>query len=150
MDKVLAIVHETETGQQLIAEAGSIASSVGAKLVVMKIVDADEYADEVKRTATQGKQTQSVEELAEKTERDAEEFADGTFAESGINVDYEAVGLVGDVPDSILSEARERDCDHVFVVGRHRSPTGKVIFGDIAQSVILNFDGPVTVRLEDA
>jgi len=33
----------------------------------------------------------------------------------------------------------------VFVRGRRRSPTGKAVFGDTAQAVILNFDGFVTV-----
>lgn len=150
MDTILAVVDETETGRQLVAEAGSIASGVDAKLIVLNVVDAAEYADEVKRAATRGERTNSADELAEQAERDAAAFAETVFDENGLDVDYEAVGLVGELPDSILSEARARECDHVFVAGRHRSPTGKVIFGDTAQSVVLNFDGPVTVRLDDA
>jgi hypothetical protein len=33
----------------------------------------------------------------------------------------------------------------VFLAGRKRSPTGKALFGDQTQAVILDFDGAVTV-----
>jgi nucleotide-binding universal stress UspA family protein len=48
----------------------------------------------------------------------------------------------------VLAEARHRGCDHVFVTGRKRSPAGKAIFGDVAQRIVLEFDGAVTVLAE--
>jgi len=35
----------------------------------------------------------------------------------------------------------------VFLTGKKRSPTGKAVFGDRSQAIILNFDGPVTTLL---
>ena len=66
----------------------------------------------------------------------------------GVDVGYQATGRVGDERDEILNAANEFDCDHVFLAGRKRSPTGKALFGDRTQSVILDFDGAVTVVTE--
>lgn len=55
---------------------------------------------------------------------------------------------LGDAADTVLAEARHRGCDHVFVTGRKRSPAGKAIFGDVAQRIVLEFDGAVTVLAE--
>jgi nucleotide-binding universal stress UspA family protein len=49
----------------------------------------------------------------------------------------------------VLQVARRKDCDHVFLSGGKRSPAGKALFGDFAQSVLLGFDGYVTVRMND-
>ena len=46
-----------------------------------------------------------------------------------------------------LAEVAEANsCDYVFILGQRRTPAGKVIFGDTAQSVILNFNGYVVTR----
>jgi nucleotide-binding universal stress UspA family protein len=148
MDRALVVVADTDTGRRLLSEAGSITAGIGAELIVLNVVDVDEYTDAVQRTATQGERTKAADEVAAEAEREAAAIADAAL--EGIDVDYDPVGVVGELPDAILDAAAERDCDHVFVVGRHRSPTGKVVFGDVAQSVVLNFDGPVTVLVEDA
>lgn len=48
-----------------------------------------------------------------------------------------------------LNAAEAHNCDHIFIAGRRRSPTGKAIFGDWVQRVLLNFDGLVTVSLDE-
>ncbi|MFC6725558.1 universal stress protein, partial [Halobium palmae] len=50
-----------------------------------------------------------------------------------------------DVAETVLEVAQERGCDHAFLLGKRRSPTGKALFGDVAQQVVLNFDGYVTL-----
>ncbi|MFC7233685.1 universal stress protein [Saliphagus sp. GCM10025308] len=49
---------------------------------------------------------------------------------------------------AILDAAEEHGCDHIFLVGRKRSRTGKALFGSLAQTIMLTFDGQVTVELE--
>ncbi|ELZ06028.1 universal stress protein [Natrialba asiatica] len=58
-------------------------------------------------------------------------------------------GLVVPVPTdhALVVVAAEYDCKHVFIAGDKRSPTGKALFGDEAQSVLLHFDGPVTALI---
>ena len=51
----------------------------------------------------------------------------------------------GDPKDLIVSIADERDVDHILVTGHRRSPAGKVLFGSVAQAVVINSKVPVTV-----
>lgn len=51
----------------------------------------------------------------------------------------------GDPKDLIVSIADKRDVDHILVTGHRRSPAGKVLFGSVAQAVVINSKVPVTV-----
>jgi len=55
----------------------------------------------------------------------------------------------GDPVDEIVRIAREIDADTIAIAGRNRSPTGKALFGSVAQSVILDSDRPVTVLRQE-
>jgi nucleotide-binding universal stress UspA family protein len=54
----------------------------------------------------------------------------------------------GDPAESIVEIAEEIDVDRIIVSGRKRSPTGKVLFGSVTQSVLLSANTPVTVAME--
>jgi nucleotide-binding universal stress UspA family protein len=62
---------------------------------------------------------------------------------AGIEVTPEGYG--GDAARAILNVADEYDADQIVVAGRKRTPTGKVLFGSVTQSVILDTDRPVLV-----
>jgi nucleotide-binding universal stress UspA family protein len=51
----------------------------------------------------------------------------------------------GDPAQEILNTAAEIDADRIIMCGRKRTPVGKVLFGSVTQSVLLNSDVPVTV-----
>lgn len=55
----------------------------------------------------------------------------------------------GDPAKQILAVATEIDADTIVMSGRKRSPTGKVLFGSVTQSVLLGADRPVTVTMSD-
>ena len=42
-----------------------------------------------------------------------------------------------------------QDSLHLSSPGQQRSPSGKALFGDTAQQVVLNFPGPVTIVTAD-
>jgi nucleotide-binding universal stress UspA family protein len=63
--------------------------------------------------------------------------------EAGVEVSLEESS--GEPADAILRLADEQDADMVVVAGRKRTPTGKVLFGSVTQSVILGTDRSVLV-----
>lgn len=54
----------------------------------------------------------------------------------------------GDPAERIIDVAGEIDADCIAMTGRQRSPTGKVLFGSVTQSVLLNSERPVLVAAE--
>lgn len=54
----------------------------------------------------------------------------------------------GDPAESIVEIADEIEADRIIMSGRKRSPTGKVLFGSVTQSVLLSANTPVTVAME--
>jgi nucleotide-binding universal stress UspA family protein len=53
-------------------------------------------------------------------------------------------GAVGDPETEVVRVAKEIDADLLFIGGAGRSPTGKAVFGDSAQQILLNSPCPVT------
>jgi len=51
----------------------------------------------------------------------------------------------GDPTEQIVSVAEEIDADMIALSGRKRSPTGKVLFGSVTQSVLLAANRPVHI-----
>ena len=148
MERALAVVDADESTKALVREAGELAAAVGAELALLHVTSSDEY--EETRQKMESIPNSPVGYSAEKAREGAEDFAADVGREvlEGIDVSYEAVGRVGDEQSEILAAADEYDCDHLFIAGEKRSPTGKALFGDLTQSIILNFDGPVTVVTE--
>ncbi len=64
------------------------------------------------------------------------------FADAGIET--EVHGVIGDPETEIVHTAEEINADLLFIGGAKRSPTGKAIFGDNAQQILLNSPCPVT------
>lgn len=63
--------------------------------------------------------------------------------EAGIEVLVEGYG--GDAVRAIRNVAEEYDADQIVLAGRKRTPAGKVLFGSVTQSVILESERPVLV-----
>ena len=61
------------------------------------------------------------------------------------NADIEVIVTEGNPAEQIIELSEEENVDGVFISGRKHSPTGKVLFGSVTQSVLLNTDIPVTV-----
>ena len=148
MERALAVVDAEESTKALVREAGELAAAVDAELVLLHVTTNDEY--EETRQTMEGIPNSSVGYSGEKAREGAENFAADIGREvlEGIDVSYESVGALGDEQTEILDTAEEYDCDHLFMAGEKRSPTGKALFGDLTQSIILNFAGPVTVVTE--
>jgi len=151
MDEALAVFDEN--GIELLAEAGELAAGVDAHLTVLALMTEDEFdqvaetLDAVAQEEHTGYGSGTVLDAAKQEAREAvrDHYDD-------LDLEWDVTGTVisdqGAAADGILETAEEAGADHVFLTGRQRSPTGKAVFGDRAQAVILNFDGPVTTLLD--
>ncbi|EMA50046.1 universal stress protein [Halococcus salifodinae] len=145
MERALAVVEGTEETKQLVREAGELAAGVDAELFLLHVTTEEEFSDRANTLASIP--NYDTEYSVDQARDGARQFAADIGREvfEGLDVEYEAVGALGDKQGPILDVAAERDCDHLFISGRKRSPTGKALFGDLTQSIILEFDGAVTV-----
>lgn len=142
MVSILVLLLSDEPDEQLLSAANRHVSGTDTSVVVCRLFDEDQYQSELPQTARSGNELRSIDELEAEAEETAAAVAASAFDE---DVPTIARGVVGQIPEAILDVADEDDCDHVFITGRKRSPVGKAIFGDMAQHVLLEFDGPVTI-----
>lgn len=151
MQCVLAVVDDRESGNELLAEVGSVASGTDSEVIVVSLITESEYHEDI----TTLQQIGEIEQTSydESPRRFAQNLASTLAKETlGDDVQYRIIGdLVesDEQADRILSIADDHGCDHIFLTGKRRSPTGKALFGDRAQKVLLNFDEYVTVNMLD-
>lgn len=150
MERGLVIMNGTELNEPLLEEAAATARGSDAGLVVHALIDPDSFEADVERLEAIGEieHTHYGEDTVLDAERD--------------NLRSDAEAIVGDVPvdchvsvappgdhvETVLDVTDRFDCDHLFLTGRQRSPTGKALFGDVTQQLLLQFPGYVTVSLE--
>jgi len=136
----------------LLETAADFSRCRDSALLVLRLASSDEYEQVAETMETIGE--------VEHTSYGADDIRAGLTDDARKAVAEETAGrnLSTDVllrviedderADAILEVARENDCDHVFLVGQRRSPTGKALFGDVTQKVILNFDGEITLSMD--
>lgn len=149
MDRALVIIDDTDQHRDLLREAGELAAGVGAELVLLTLLtetELDENIETMARIADVEGTGYSRQDALEVVSNFGTDLADEVLADLSIAV--ESLGKVVEEDEEasqIIATANDKQCDHIFLAGRQRRPTGKAIFGDVAQSVILNYNGPVTV-----
>lgn len=148
MEQLLAVVEPTDAATELVTEVGEIAEAVGADVLLIHVTTTVEYS--TRRKAREEPLSSSETYTKEEAKDGATEIARdiGNELLSEFDVEYKAAGYLGERAEKILEVADQYDCDHIFLTGRQRSPTGKALFGDATQKVLLNFDGLVTVTTD--
>lgn len=126
---------------RLAEETIEVAAPAGATVVLGHVFTPSEYQDTLDKLSfdTQAEEV-SPDDVATRhaTIRNLAKMFDGA------GVDYEIRGAVGDHGKAIVDLAEEVTADRVIVGGRKRSPTGKAVFGSVAQEVMLSAPCPVT------
>lgn len=159
MERALVVLSDTDAGESILREAAELAAGVEAQLVCLSVLTEEEYdhdidvlsmLDRAEGTTSHGggRSFEEDEGPADLARHEGTEIARSVLED--IDVEYEVVGRVASegMAETVVDVADEQGCDHVFLVGSHRSPVGKAVFGDVAQTVLLDFDGPVTVQVE--
>ncbi|GAA0301782.1 universal stress protein [Halarchaeum salinum] len=153
MDRGLVVVEESPEHEALLHEAAEYARGADAPLVVVTFATERDIGEGVEKFEALG----GVEGVPYDDEDAFVDAATDALADfvaetlDGAGVEYEvAVHVIeSGYGTATLTAADEYDADHVFATGRRRSPTGKAVFGDWIQRVLLGFDGFVTVHTEE-
>ena len=150
MERALVVLDDGDSESPLLREAGELAAGVDAELVLLALLSTEDVESDLETLEAIANVEHT--EYSEGTVRKSAAKAADSLAKDvfeGLDVNHTSVVSVSDDNRSaaILETANEYDCDHVFISGRKRSPTGKAVFGDTTQDVLLTFDGPVTVEL---
>jgi nucleotide-binding universal stress UspA family protein len=132
---------DAERAERLAEEAVDFGSATGATVVLAHVFTEEEYKSAL----------DSLEFNPEAHEFEPDDVAGRhstirkiASALDEADVDTEIRGAVGDHGELIVQIAKDVDADQVIVGGRRRSPTGKAVFGSVAQEVMLNAPCPVT------
>lgn len=142
METIAVVLDSAEPNEQLLETARRHVVGTDLGVILCRIVDRDEYEGDVRRQAKSRERVDSIEEVETEAQSEAEAVGAEYF---GDEVPYTPIGRIGTIPDDVLEIADEQESDHVFIAGKKRSPAGKMLFGDDAQKLVLDFDGPVTI-----
>jgi nucleotide-binding universal stress UspA family protein len=136
---VVAAVDRSEEAKAIVDEALEIAEGLGDDVHVVHAVDSADFA------ALQREHVSSTTDEEGVLVRDeiAAELADDVVPE--IDDRLEIVGLEGEPAESIVEYADDIDARYIVVGGHKRSPTGKALFGNTTQSVLLSSERVVVV-----
>ncbi|WP_336022652.1 universal stress protein [Halobellus salinisoli] len=146
---ILAAIDENERSKTVAKIASDLAETYNDTLVALHVVPEEGFDSH--RNSLQSIpefQNYSITQEIESGKKFAKRFVQ----ESVDNVDLnklEARGRVGNPTDEILAETASLEPRFLVISGRRRSPTGKAVFGNTAQQILLNAECPVVTQLSD-
>jgi len=140
LDTVLVAVGpgDEERTDPVVTAVSDVAGPADAAVVLVHVFSRDRFAEVSDRLGF-GDDAEPDAVAARQTTVQA--FRD-RLADAGLEVSVR--GGVGEPGEEITALAEESGADLVFVGGRKRRPTGKAVFGSVAQAVLLGASCPVT------
>lgn len=152
MDRGLVNVGVTEKSHELLVEAAEHAAGADAELVLLSVLTEEQAEHDLEVLDRIGDFErvdfgESQEELAgEIGSQIARQVLDD------YDVEYTVVGqyVADDLARRVVEEARERDCDHIFLLGRKQSGFGALFGRNRIQRALDEFEGFATVGRERA
>ncbi|QCC49073.1 universal stress protein [Halobellus limi] len=130
---IVAAVDRSDQASAVLEEAETLAQRFDDVVHVLHVMERSE--------AIQGAEDGN-ERLPNLQDR-AAAVASELIEEHRLSTDVDAVGRIGDPANKIVEYADAEDARYVVVSPQQRSKTGKVLFGSVAQSVLLNAHCPV-------
>lgn len=151
MYRILLPVDESETRAAAQVEAVTNLSSV-TEDVSVEILHVHEPARGADAEWAAGGFAETYAEAMRETVRDTTDLPDSVdfVAEAleSAGIEHTVQEIRGEPARTVLEIAAEHEIDAIVIGARKRSPVGKVLFGSVAQAVILDSECPVTVVSE--
>lgn len=145
MSRSLVVVEPSPNVADLLDVASDFARGSGSELLLFHATDEFESGKVRDRMQEITGVESSYRTGIEGAKAFAEDLGESLLA---ADVDFAVEGAFGDKANRILAASEEFECNHILMTGRRRSPTGKAVFGDVSQQVVLNAEVPVTLILE--
>jgi len=133
---ILAAIDDTDGATTVLDEAGRLAADLGEDLHAVNVIERSELV-EVLEKEVEGQSFSENYEVQQVGENIVARAADPSRPEPSVSV------RVGDPGGEIMACAEELGARYVVLGGRQRSPTGKALFGSVAQKVLINSPMPV-------
>ncbi|WP_264782554.1 universal stress protein [Haladaptatus sp. T7] len=140
---IVAAIDRTERATDVLAEATILAEKFEEEVHVLHVMKRSE-AIQIEEDSTNKDEAVSTAELREQAAQPAKSLVDTNPTGVGTTT----VGRIGDPASEIVEYADDHQARYVVISPRRRSQTGKLLFGSVAQTVLLNASCPV-VSLAD-
>lgn len=146
---ILAAIDENERSKTVVKIGFDLAQAYDETLIALHVVPQDDFE-------SHKKSLQNIPDInnysLSQSKESAQQFVKRFVKETVDEFDpdrLEARGRVGNPTEEILAEAASLEPRFLVISGRRRSPTGKAVFGNTAQQILLNAECPVVTQLSD-
>ncbi len=135
---IVAAVDKTDRAPDTLNEAVTLAEKFGDEVHVLHVMTRSD-AVQTEEESLNKDGGLSTEELRERASQPAKELING----KSFPVEVTGIGRIGDPAAEVVNYAERADARYVVVSPKRRSQTGKILFGSVAQSILLEADCPV-------
>ncbi|QCC48050.1 universal stress protein [Halobellus limi] len=136
---IVAAVDRSDQAQAVLDEADTLARRFDEPIHVLHVMNRSEAIQVEEDSLTHTDEAVPVDDLRDRAAAVAAELMEAHPPDA----EAVAVGRIGDPAGEIVSYAGEQDARYIVVSPQQRSQTGKILFGSVAQSVLLQADCPV-------
>jgi nucleotide-binding universal stress UspA family protein len=133
---IIAAIDRSDRAAKVISEAETLARAFDDTVHVVYAITPSEFVDLEQTSYNETGRALPMKDIKSYASEYAESVSD-------LEVEHESVGLVGPAADEVVRYAAEVSARYIIVASQKRSPTGKALFGSVAQSILLNSDCPV-------
>lgn len=137
---IVAAIDRSNRQDSVIEEARALATAFDDEVHVIHVLTRSDFV-ELGRTSVEENDPLDM----DRVRKIASEIASDAAAD--LDISFESVGLVGDPSSRITEYSDKQDARYIVISGRKRSPAGKVLFGSVTQTVLLNAECPVVTTI---
>lgn len=140
---IVAAVDESHRAPEVLAQAIVLAERFDDSVHLVHVMKRS-VAVEAGSGSMSGEDAVSVNELRTR----AKDVAKDLLPDES-DVEVLPVGLIGNPADEVIEYAANHDAQYIVVSPKRRTQTGKIIFGSVAQAILLNATCPVVSLVVD-